>query len=81
MVPTLSLGISDFTLADSANLAGPTPQCPTALSSSGSLRAVNGRGLTLRPFPSNRSKHDFSHRRRVSPAARRQRRGGRGECQ
>jgi lipoprotein-anchoring transpeptidase ErfK/SrfK len=54
MVPTLSLGISDFTLADTRNLAGPTPECPMALSSGGSLTAVNGRGFAPQPFPNRK---------------------------
>jgi hypothetical protein len=45
MVPTLSLSISDFTLADAGNLAGPTPECPRAYSRTGSLAAVTGLAL------------------------------------
>jgi hypothetical protein len=79
MVLTLSFGISDITLADTGNLAVPT--AAYLVRPAACLAAVNGYGFTLGPFRSNRAKHDFKQRSRVSAApSRLQRRGlGRGD--
>jgi hypothetical protein len=66
MVPTFSLGMREFTLAESGSLAAPTPQCPMAFRPGGGLAAVKGYGL--RPFPGISSNHDCKQRSRVSAA-------------
>jgi hypothetical protein len=58
MVPTLSWRISDFTLADTGNVARPTPECPMAFRPDGSSTAVTLYGFKPQPLPSNRSHHD-----------------------
>jgi hypothetical protein len=68
MVLTLSLSISDVTLAETGNLAVLTPECLMPVGPSASLAAVNGHGSTLGPFRRNRAKHDFKQRSRVSAA-------------
>jgi hypothetical protein len=82
MVPTLSWRIGDFTLADAGNVAVPTPEGPMASHPGGSEAAVNGHGLTLRPFPRSRSNHDCKRQSRVNAAAPRGQRRGfrRGDC-
>jgi len=51
MVPTLSLDVSDFTLADMGNLARPTPECPMAFGPGSSLGAAGGYAPTPGAFP------------------------------
>jgi hypothetical protein len=53
MVPTLSWCISDFALAVTGNLAGPTPQYPTVFGTAASLAAVNFHGFDAAAFPAN----------------------------
>jgi hypothetical protein len=68
MAPTLSLRISDLTLADIGNLAVLAPQCPIAFSPGDSLAAVNGYGSTWGRFARHRSNHDFKQRSPVRAA-------------
>jgi hypothetical protein len=68
MVPTLSLRIGDFAVADAANVAVPLPEGPMAFHPGSSKAAVNRHGLTLRPFPRSRSNHDCIQRSRVGAA-------------
>jgi hypothetical protein len=51
VVPTLSLRISDFTLADTGNVAVLTPECPMAFRTDDCSAAVNFYGFTPEPFP------------------------------
>ena len=57
MVPTLSLGIREFTLAESVSLAVPTPQCPMAFRLRGSPE--DGDGLPRGSSPRNGANHDL----------------------
>jgi hypothetical protein len=69
MMPTHSLGIGDFTVAETGKLAGRTRECPTAFSHGGSSETANRYALKLRPFPCNRSNHDCKQRSPVSAAS------------
>jgi len=82
MVLTLPLNSSEFTVADTGNLALPTPELPMAFRPGGSDAAVNGYGFALKPLPSNHWKRDGKQRSRVIAApSRGQRRGSRrGAC-
>jgi len=80
MVLTFPLSSSGFTVADTGNLAVPTPEFSMAFRPGGG--DVNGYGFRLEPRLSNRSKRDCKRRTRVIAApSRGQRRGSRrGAC-
>jgi hypothetical protein len=78
MVPILSSGISDFTLADTGNLAGTMPGCARAFSSRGSCAGVTGWALGWRLSHATDANHACRQRSRVRAAPPRgQRREGR----
>jgi len=68
MVLTLSLSLSDVTLAETGNLAVLTPECLMPVGPAACLTAVNGHGSTRGPFRGNRAKHDLRQRSGVSAA-------------
>jgi len=68
MAPTLSLRISDFTVAATGNVARPTPQGPMAFRPGGRDAAVNLYDLTLGPFLGSSASHDGTRRSQVSAA-------------